>query len=65
MQGVPPVTVAEFTLDGDGVNDFYDGTVGLICNSDDLIFTSQFISFPCGWLRLAGAHREYCWLPRC
>ena len=25
MKGVPPVTLAEWTLDGDGNRDFYDG----------------------------------------
>lgn len=25
MQGVPPATVAEFTFEGDGNQDFYDG----------------------------------------
>ena len=28
IQGVPPVTLAEWTLQGDGGKDFYDGEPG-------------------------------------
>ena len=31
MQGVPPATVAEWTLDGDGNRDFYDGNMQPLC----------------------------------
>jgi hypothetical protein len=27
MKGVPPATVAEWTLEGDGFKDYYDGTI--------------------------------------
>ena len=47
IQGVPPVTVAEWTLEGDGFQDWYDGES---CCSDFCESLNILCSVPRGWL---------------
>ena len=56
LKGVPPATVAEWTLQGDRNRDFYDGKV--VCMYRLLTILTTIYSVARGWRQHPDAHRE-------
>lgn len=46
-QGVPPVSLAEWTLQGDGGRDFYDGLSTVFIAPDEILHIDTLCSLSC------------------
>lgn len=63
-QGVPPATLAEFTLQGDGWQDWYDGTSPITCGPLHLV-NAHMSSLRRRRLRPPDEDQQQRRLPRC
>ncbi len=58
MQGVPPATVAEWTLQGDGYRDFYDGECNLHLDYAGEVLI-RLVSVSCRWIQPSHGYHQY------